>query len=134
MFRALVTRVAMPGLAVAAFTLASPAAALAGPGALVSIEGKADYVAPTSINVVVDVNCGAGSSVGEIEVTASQNSATGNATGFGFRTFVSDGTRQQVVVTVTGTGWNVGPAVANAFLYCGGIFTGEDLGSRINIQ
>jgi hypothetical protein len=134
MFRALITRVAMPGLAVSALVFGNAGAALAAPGVLVNVEGKADFVAVTDINVVVDVNCGAGSNVGQVFVSASQSSATGNASGFGSRSFVSDGTRQQVVVTVTGTGWNVGPAVATAQLTCGGVFVGQDLGARIDIQ
>ena len=134
MLRTVFTRVVMPGLAVAALSLGNSGMVLAGPGASISVEGKADFVAVTDINVTVDANCGAGSTVGEVSVSASQSSATGNATGFGYRTFVSDGTRQQVVVTVSGAGWNVGPASASAFLYCGSQFTDQDLGARIDVQ
>jgi hypothetical protein len=100
----------------------------------VSVEGKADLIAPTMIAIVVDANCAAGSSAGQIFATASQSSAIGDATGFGDAAFVSDGSRQKVVVFINGGPWNVGPASATAQLVCGNQFAGEDLGARITIQ
>jgi hypothetical protein len=84
--------------------------------------------------VVVEANCGAGSAEGEVFVEASQSSAIGDATGFGSMAFTSDGSRQQVVVFVDGGPWNVGPASATAYLFCGSQLADLDLGSRITIQ
>jgi hypothetical protein len=109
--------------------------ALAGGPPSVSVNGKAALIAPTTIAVVVDASCGDGSTDGFVEVAASQSSAIGDATGSGVMTFVSNGSRQQVVVFVDGgPTWNVGPATASAALYCGAFLSDFDLGAKITIQ
>ena len=124
-------------LALAGVSFGNSGIALAGAAPSVSVQGRAEYVSPTEIAVVVEVNCGAAASEGQVFVDASQSSAFGDASGSGITPFTSDGSRQQVTVLVTGGPmWQMGPAAATAYLYCGANFQlmDLDLGSRITIQ
>jgi hypothetical protein len=128
-------RSSLTGLAILALTLGNSGAALAGGPPTIKIEPKAALDGFGAVTVVVDANCGAGATAFDfINVQVSQSSATGEMTGFGGRSFTSDGTRQQVAVTVVGfgPGWNVGDAVATAQLFCG-ILADQDLGAKIRI-
>jgi hypothetical protein len=135
MFRSILTRSAVSALAIAALTLGNAGLALAAPGASVNIEHNADFVFSVNINVFLDVNCGADTPNGSVVVNVIQSTPFGDATGSSTPiAFASDGTRQRLAITIFGGPWNVGPAVASAFLSCGGVFVAQDLGAPINIK
>jgi hypothetical protein len=121
----------LSALAILALTLGNSGAALAGAPPSLSIENKAS-LSTGGVIVVVDANCGAGATAGEVSVVVSQS--PGNAVGNGTQPFTSDGTRQRIAVTVVGGPFNVGAAAASAALSCGGNLTGLDLGAKITIQ
>jgi hypothetical protein len=128
------TRGSVLAFALVGVSFGNSGLALAGGPPSVTVNGRADLIAPTTIAVVVDVSCGAGSTDGLVEVAASQSSAIGDASGSGITAFVSNGSRQQVVVFVDGGPWNVGPAIASAAVSCGGFLADYDLGAKITIQ
>jgi hypothetical protein len=123
----------LSALAILALTLGNSGAALAGAPPSLSIENKASLLVGVVV-VVVDANCGAGSTVAGVDVSLTQSSATGNHNGLGAQAFAADGTRQQIAVLVPGGPFNVGAAVANARLFCGGFIVAQVLGAKITIQ
>jgi hypothetical protein len=108
------------------FTLAT--VALADPPT-VAIEQQAT-LATTGVEVTVVVNCGDGPSMAEVEVQVRQGEAA--FTSFAFP-FESTGDRQEITILVFGA-FTAGEASATAFLACGTMLSGLQLGAIIRIS